>query len=292
MNKVNKAIILVAGYGTRFLPYTKAVPKAMLPIINKPAIQIITEEVVKSGITDILFVVGYRSDVIKDHFSSSKELEEVLLKNAKTEFYNAVKYPETMAKITFAVQEELNGTAKAIEVAKDFVGDEPFAILFGDDVMYNDEKPVIKQLIDVFEKTGKTVVGCKNVTRKEVTMYASVEYDCIEDNNVYNATRLIEKPKYEDVKSTVSPLGRYVVTAEIFDIIKTLKPSVNGEYQFTDALDILAKNNKCKALVFDGIRYDMGSRLGFLKANIEFALRDNELNGDLKEYLKSIIDKL
>ncbi len=290
MQKVKKAVILVAGYGTRFLPYTKAVPKAMLPVINTPAIQIITDEVVKSGITEVLFVVGYKSEVIKNHFSKSEELDRVLLKNSKTAFYNAIKYPENMAKVAYIEQQELNGTAKAIEVAKDFVNGEPFAILYGDDVMYNEEKPVIKQLIDVYESTGKTVIGCKNVTKKEVTMYASVEYDTVE-NNVYNATKITEKPKLEDVKSTVSPLGRYVVAPEIFDILANLEPSANGEYQFTDALDVLAKNNMCKALVFDGIRYDMGSRLGFLKANIEFALRDNELKGELKEYLKSIIDK-
>ena len=289
MNKVKKAVIPVAGYGTRFLPYTKAVPKAMLPVLNKPAIQVITEEVINSGITDILFVVGYKNDVIENHFNESKELDNVLLKTNKKDFYNAVKYPETMANISFVMQKELNGTAKAIETAKDFVKGEPFAILFGDDLMYNSEKPVIKQLIDVYEQTGKTVVGCKNVTRREVTMYASVEYDNVQ-NNVYNATRIIEKPKYEDVRSTISPLGRYVVAPEILDIISELKPSVNGEYQFTDALDVLARQNKCSALVFDGIRYDMGSRLGYLKANVEFGLRDSELQEPLKEYLKSLVE--
>ena len=290
MNKVRKAVIPVAGYGTRFLPYTKAVPKAMLPIVNKPAIQVITEEVIKSGITEVLFVVGYKKEVLENHFSKSQELEEVLLKNGKTHFYNKIKYPETMAKVYYVTQEELNGTAKAVEVAKDFVGNEPFAILFGDDVMYNEDTPVIKQLIDLYEETGKTIVGCKNVSREDVTKYASVLFDKV-DGNVYNATEIIEKPKLEDVKSTVSPLGRYVVTPEIFNIIANLKPSVNGEYQLTDALDYLAKNGKALALVFDGVRYDMGSRLGFLKANIEFGLRDGELSGDLKDYLKDLVSK-
>ncbi len=291
MNKIRKAVIPVAGYGTRFLPYTKAVPKAMLPIINKPAIQIITEEVINSGITDILFVVGYKHEVIEAHFSKSDELDSVLLEKAKTEFYEAIKYPETMAKISVATQTDLNGTAKAIEIAKDFVNGEPFAILFGDDVMYNKDTPVIKQLIDVYDKTGKTVIGCKNVTRREVTMYASVEYDSV-DGNVYDATKITEKPKYEDVKSTISPLGRYVVTPDVFDKIATLKPGANGEYQFTDALDMIAKDGNCKALVFDGTRYDMGSRLGFLKANIEYGLRDEELSNELKKYLKDLIGNL
>ena len=291
MKKVRKAVIPVAGYGTRFLPYTKAVPKAMLPIINKPAIQIITEEVINSGITDILFVVGYKHEIIEAHFSKSNELDMVLLEKAKTELYEAVKYPEHMARITFTAQKELNGTAKAIETAKSFVNGEPFAILFGDDVMYNKETPVIKQLIDVYNETGKTVIGCKNVPLKDVPMYASVEYDS-QNGNVYNATKITEKPKLEDVKSTVSPLGRYVVTPDIFDKISTLKPGANGEYQFTDALDLIAKEGNCKALVFDGVGYDMGSRLGFLKANIEFGLRDEELSDELKKYLKDLIGNI
>ena len=290
MNKVRKAVIPVAGYGTRFLPYTKAVPKTMLPIVNKPAIQIITEEVIKSGITEILFVVGYKKEVLENHFSPSKELEDVLLKNGKVNFYNEIKYPETMAKFYYVTQEELNGTAKAVEVAKEFVGNEPFAVLFGDDVMYNDEIPVIQQLINLFEETGKTIVGCKDVPKQDVVKYASVLFDKV-DGNIYNATEIIEKPKLEDVKSTISPLGRYVVTPEIFDVIASLKPSFNGEYQFTDALDYLAKQGKVQALVFDGIRYDMGSRLGFLKANIEFGLRDAELTKNFKDYLKDLVNK-
>lgn len=291
MKKIKKAVIPVAGYGTRFLPYTKAVPKAMLPIINKPAIQIITEEVINSGITDILFVVGYKHDVIESHFSKSNELDRVLLEQAKTELYDAIKYPETMARITFATQTELNGTAKAIETAKNFINGEPFAILFGDDVMYNKEVPVIKQLIDVYNETGKTVIGCKNVTKEEVTMYASVEYD-YHEGKVYNATKITEKPKLEEVKSTISPLGRYVVTPDVFDKIKQLKPGKNGEYQFTDALDMIAKEGNCKALVFDGIRYDMGNRLGYLKANIEFGLRDEDLSQELKDYLKNLLENI
>ena len=288
MQKVRKAVIPVAGFGTRFLPYTKAVPKAMLPVINKPAIQVITEEVINSGITEILFVVGYKNQVIKDHFSASEILDKELLAKNKMDFYNAIKYPETMAKIEFVEQKELNGTAKAIEVAKEFVGNEPFAVLFGDDLMYNQEKPVISQLIDVYNKSGKTVIGCKNVSKLDVTKYASVEYSNV-DGNVYDAVKITEKPKLEDVKSTLSPLGRYVFNADIFDEIAKLKPASNKEYQLTDAFDALARQGKVQAVVFDGVRYDMGSRLGYLKANIEFALRDDELKEELTEYLKTLI---
>lgn len=286
--KVRKAVIPVAGYGTRFLPYTKAVPKAMLPILNKPAIQIISEEVVKSGITDILFVVGYRSEVLEAHFAKSNRLDEVLLAGKKFALYDAVKYPETMARISFVEQKALNGTAKAVEIAENFVNNEPFAILFGDDVMYNDGAPVIGQLVESFEKTGKSVVGCKEVPLEDVPKYASVEYG-EQNGNLYKVSGIIEKPPIEKVKSRISPLGRYVVTPKIFDIIKTLTPTVNNEYQLTDALDRLAKTEGLNALIFDGKRYDMGSRLGYLKANIEFGLRDEELSAELKAYLKTLI---
>lgn len=288
MLKVKKAVIPVAGFGTRFLPYTKAVPKAMLPILNKPAIQIILEEVVDSGIEEVLFVVGYKNEVILQHFNKSEILENQLLKNGKNDFYNAIKLPETMAKVSFIEQKELNGTAKAIEVAKEFVDSEPFAVLFGDDVMYNKEYPVIKQLIDVYKITNKTVIGCKNVDKKDVPKYASVEYsNC--NGNVYEVTKITEKPKLEDVKSTLAPLGRYVLTPDVFEVISRLNPSVNGEYQLTDAFDVMAKYGNVCAMAFDGVRYDMGSRLGYLKANIEFGLRDEELKEDLLNYLKEIV---
>ncbi len=287
MSKIKKAVIPVAGFGTRFLPYTKAVPKAMLPILNKPAIQIILEEVVNSGIDEVLFVVGYKKEVIENHFIPQTELENVLLGKDKNEFYDAIKYPEKIAKIQFVQQTELNGTAKAIEIAKDFVGNEPFAILFGDDVMYNDGRPVIGQLIDVFNKTGKSVIGCKHVDKKDVPKYASVEYSS-KDNNEYLVTKITEKPKLEDVKSTLSPLGRYVVTPDVFEIISNLKPTVNDEYQLTDALSIIASTSGMIALDFDGVRYDMGNRFGALKANIEFGLRDSEISADLKNYLKNL----
>ena len=283
---IKKAVIAVAGYGTRFLPYTKAVPKAMLPILNKPAIQVIAEEVVDSGITDILFIVGYKKEVIEQHFSKADELESVLLEKHKSEFYNLIKYPENFAKVSFVEQTELNGTAKAIELAKDFVKNDPFVILFGDDVMYNDGDPVTKQLISVYEKTGKSVVGCKHVAKEDVPKYASVEYDNVY-NNVYNVTKITEKPPIEKVKSTLSPLGRYLVTPDIFEIIANLKSGVNNEYQLTDALSALASNNKLVALDFEGKRYDFGSQLGCVMANIDFALR-SENRDELISYIKSL----
>lgn len=288
-NKVRKAVIPVAGYGTRFLPFTKAVPKPMLPILNKPALQVISEEVVNSGITDILFIVGYKKEILESHFDAAPELEKMLKEKGKNDFLKEVVYPEHMANFTYVVQEVQNGTASAVQLAKDFVGDEPFAVLFGDDVMFNEKRPVIGQLADVYEKYGKTVLGCKRVSMDVISKYASVEFDKVLEDDVYNMVKVTEKPKREEAKSDLAPLGRYVCSPKIFDIIENLKPGANGEYQFTDALDIIARSEGALAYVFDGTRYDMGDRFGYLKANIEYGLRDEELKGKLREYLKELI---
>ena len=288
-NKVRKAVIPVAGYGTRFLPFTKAVPKPMLPILNKPALQVISEEVVNSGITDILFIVGYKKEILESHFDAAPELEKMLKEKGKDDFLKEVVYPEHMANFTYVVQEVQNGTASAVQLAKDFVGDEPFAVLFGDDVMFNEKRPVIGQLADVYEKYGKTVLGCKRVSMDVISKYASVEFDKVLEDDVYNMVKVTEKPKREEAKSDLAPLGRYVCSPKIFDIIENLKPGANGEYQFTDALDIIARSEGALAYVFDGTRYDMGDRFGYLKANIEYGLRDEELKGKLREYLKELI---
>ena len=288
-NKVRKAVIPVAGYGTRFLPFTKAVPKPMLPILNKPALQVISEEVVNSGITDILFIVGYKKEILESHFDAAPELEKMLKEKGKDDFLKEVVYPEHMANFTYVVQEVQNGTASAVQLAKDFVGDEPFAVLFGDDIMFNEKRPVIGQLADVYEKYGKTVLGCKRVSMDVISKYASVEFDKVLEDDVYNMVKVTEKPKREEAKSDLAPLGRYVCSPKIFDIIENLKPGANGEYQFTDALDIIARSEGALAYVFDGTRYDMGDRFGYLKANIEYGLRDEELKGKLREYLKELV---
>lgn len=288
-NKVRKAVIPVAGYGTRFLPFTKAVPKPMLPILNKPALQVISEEVVNSGITDILFIVGYKKEILESHFDAAPELEKMLKEKGKDDFLKEVVYPEHMANFTYVVQEVQNGTASAVQLAKDFVDDEPFAVLFGDDVMFNEKRPVIGQLADVYEKYGKTVLGCKRVSMDVISKYASVEFDKVLEDDVYNMVKVTEKPKREEAKSDLAPLGRYVCSPKIFDIIENLKPGANGEYQFTDALDIIARSEGALAYVFDGTRYDMGDRFGYLKANIEYGLRDEELKGKLREYLKELV---
>lgn len=291
MNKVEIAVIPVAGYGTRFLPYTKSVPKPMLPIINRPSIEIIAKEAADSGIKEIVFIVGHKQQIIENYFSPCPELEEVLVKQGKSESIDTIKYCETFAKVDFVVQKEQRGTADAILAAEKFVSGRPFAVLFGDDVMYNDGKPVLKQLIDCFSKTGKTVIGVNEVPHSEVPKYASVEYDKVCDRE-YSVTQITEKPPLNLVKSDLAPLGRYVCSPTVFDHMRRLKPSVNGEYQFTDALDMEAKTVGAIAYDFEGTRYDIGDRFGFLKANIEFGLRDEGLKARLKEYLSDLAEKI
>lgn len=286
MKKITKAVIPVAGYGSRFLPYTKAIPKPMLPIVNRPAIEIIAQEVVDSGITDILFIVGQHREIIEEHFSKHEVLENMLKRKGDEKTLQAVSHSDTMANFHYVLQEKQNGTASAIALAKDFVGNEPFVVLFGDDVMYN-KVPVTKQLLDAYNSTGKTILGCKKVDYKDVPKYATVAFS-EQNGKLYKIEKIIEKPEPSQIVSNLAPLGRYVCSNGIFDIIKDLPQSKNGEYQFTDALDIEAKTNGAYAYEFDGKRYDMGNRLGFLKANIEFALRDEDMCEDVKKYLSSL----
>ena len=291
MSKVKKAVIPVAGFGTRFLPFTKAVPKPMLPVLNVPAIQIIAKEAADSGIEEILFVVGYKKEIIENHFSQAKELESVLGSRGKTDYLQSIKFPENIAKARFAVQEQMRGTADAVLVARDFVGNEPFAVLFGDDLMYNDGTPVLKQLIDLYDRTEKTIIGVKSVPHEEVPKYASVEYS-EREGRVYKVTKITEKPPIELVKSDISPLGRYVLSPKMMDVLAGLKPGANGEYQLTDGLDEEAERNGAFAYEFEGIRYDMGDRLGFLIANVEAGLRDEKMKDDLKKYLLNLVKNI
>lgn len=288
MEKVKVAVIPVAGYGTRFLPYTKAVPKPMLPILSRPAIEIIAEEAANSGIEEIIFVVGHKKDIIEEHFNPSPDLEKVLSGGNKLEYLKAIKHPETLAKVRFVEQKSQRGTADAVMAAEEYICGKPFAVLFGDDVIYNDGKPVLRQLIDVYEKYGKTVIGVKKVPHEDVPKYASVEFDT-HVGRIYHITDITEKPPLELVKSDISPLGRYVCAPTILDIMRNLKPGANNEYQLTDALMIDAKSNGAYAYEFEGVRYDMGSRLGFLKANVEYGLRDSELKVQFKEYLTELL---
>jgi len=288
MNKVKKAVIPVAGFGTRFLPFTKAVPKMMLPIIDKPVLQIIVEEAVESGIEEVLFIVGQHSEIIKDYFTENEMLKNKLNKPSLVKYREAVERTTSLAKFSYAVQDKQMGTAHAVALAEVFVEGEPFLLMFGDDLMYNQGTPVSKQLIDAYCKTGNTVLGCKRVPIEDVPKYASVEYEKSE-GRLYFVNKITEKPAIKDVKSNLAPLGRYVCSPEIFGYIKRTEKGANGEYQITDTFDMLSREGKVVAYEFEGTRYDTGDKLGYLKAVVDYSLRDEEYGEEFLKYIKTVI---
>ena len=287
-NKIRKAIIPAAGLGTRFLPATKAQPKEMLPIVDKPTLQYIIEECVASGIEEILIITGRNKKSIEDHFDRSVELEMELEKSGKEEMLKMVREISDMVNIHFIRQKEPRGLGHAILCAKTFVGNEPFAVLLGDDVVYNDNKPCLKQLIDCYEEYKTSVLGVQTVEPQDVNKYGIVGGLHIEDR-VYKVKNLIEKPAVEEAPSNVAILGRYIITPKIFEILENTKPGKGNEIQLTDALLELIKHEAMYAYDFEGRRYDVGDKLGFLQATVEYALRKEELRDGFVEYLKTII---
>lgn len=283
--KVKKAIIPAAGLGTRFLPATKAQPKEMLPIVDKPTIQYIIEEAVASGIEEILVITGRNKKCIEDHFDKSIELELELEKSGKTEMLEMVRKISDMVDIHYIRQKEPKGLGHAIYCARTFVGNEPFAVLLGDDVVHS-KRPCLKQLIDCFDEYNTTILGVQHVDKKDVSKYGIVEGIHIE-GNVFKAKRLIEKPKIEEAPSNIAILGRYIIMPQIFDVLKNTKPGKNGEIQLTDALNTLIGREAMYAYTFEGRRYDVGDKMGFLQATVEYALRKPELRDRFIEYLSS-----
>lgn len=288
--KVRKAIIPAAGLGTRFLPATKAQAKEMLPIVDKPAIQYIVEEALKSGIEEILIINGRNKESIENHFDKSYELENELRTRGKSELLKISEDISNMANIHFIRQKEAKGLGHAVLCAKTFVGDEPFAVLLGDDIVDNDY-PCLKQLIDVYEKYGGSVLGVQTVDQSQVNKYGIIDGKSIEDRT-YKVKTMVEKPKIEEAPSNVAVLGRYVISPEIFEILEKTEPGVGGEIQLTDALKKLAKNEIMYAYDFKGTRYDTGDKLGYLKATVEYALKHNEVKDGFKDYLKEIVKTL
>lgn len=284
--KITKAVIPAAGLGTRFLPVTKAIAKEMLPILDKPTIQYIVEEIVDAGIKDILIITGHNKKAIEDHFDRALELEINLKKNNKRMLLNEINDITNMANIHYIRQKEPKGLGHAILCAKSFIKDEPFAVLLGDDIVYSKE-PCIKQLINQFNEKKSTILGVQNVEKDEVYKYGIVDGN-IENDRLYKVKSLIEKPSIEVAPSNIAILGRYIITPEIFSILENIKPSKNNEIQLTDALNELSKKESVYAYKFIGKRYDIGDKLGFLKANIEFALRNNDIKNSLKDYLSDL----
>ncbi|WP_418966036.1 UTP--glucose-1-phosphate uridylyltransferase GalU [Cetobacterium sp.] len=290
MKKVTKAVIPAAGLGTRVLPATKAQPKEMLVIVDKPSLQYIVEELVESGITDIVIVTGRNKNSIEDHFDFSYELENTLERDGKFELLKKIDDISSMANIYYVRQNHPLGLGHAILKAKSFIGDDPFVIALGDDIVYNPDVPVAKQLIDVYEKYGSSVIGVQEVENRDVSKYGIVKPAAILDKNTVEMIDFIEKPTLEEAPSNLACLGRYLLSGEIFKYLETTEPGKGGEIQLTDAiLKMINDNQKVVAYNFQGKRYDIGNKIGLLKANIEFGLRNEETKDDLIKYLKEEI---
>jgi len=291
MRKVKKAVIPAAGLGTRVLPATKSMPKEMLPIVDKPAIQYIVEEAVRSGIEEILIITSRGKSLLEDHFDRSPELEQRLYANPdKRAMYDEVVKISQLADIYSVRQKETKGLGHAVSCAKAFVGNEPFAILYGDDVIIG-EDPACGQIIRAYEEFGLGAVGVKEVPLEMVSQYSSLKLDPLKDN-LFHCTDMIEKPKKGEEFSLYSILGRCVLPAEIFDILEDTAPGAGGEIQLTDAMRTLAVNSGMTAVDFTGKRYDMGNKLGIMQASVEVALTHPQIGAEFKAYLKEIAASL
>ncbi len=289
--KITKAVIPAAGLGTRVLPATKAMPKEMLPIVDKPAIQYIVEEAVASGITDILIITNRGKGVMEDHFDKAPMLEDSLARAGKTDQLDAIKDIHNLANIQYVRQIETKGLGHAVSRARSFVGNDPFVVMYGDDVIIGDI-PATKELIDAYGTFGKGVLGIKPVSEEAIKKYSSLKVENVRDN-VFKCTDMIEKPqRKEDVFSLYSILGRVVLPAEIFEILDHTEPGAGGEIQLTDAMAELARSCGMTAVEFTSKRYDMGNKLGILQANIEVGLKHPEVGEGLREYLRELAKTL
>ncbi|WP_456401012.1 UTP--glucose-1-phosphate uridylyltransferase GalU [Persephonella sp.] len=284
MTEVKKAVIPVAGFGTRFLPATKATPKEMMPIVDKPIIQYIVEEAVKSGIDTIIFVTGRHKRAIEDHFDYAPELEYTLEKSGKEEYVNIIREISDMANFVYIRQKEQLGLGHAILTAQHVIGNEPFAVLLGDELIINEESPGIKQLIDIYQKFGKSVLGTTEVPIEETYKYGIVEGSKIEDG-IKLVNYLVEKPSPEEAPSNSAIIGRYILTPNIFDALKITPFGKGGELQLTDALMTLRKEEAIYSKDIIGVRHDTGNKLGYIKAIIDFALERE----DTKEFIRDLI---
>jgi UTP--glucose-1-phosphate uridylyltransferase len=283
--KIRKAIIPAAGLGTRFLPATKAQPKEMLPIVDKPTLQYIIEEAIASGIEEILIITGRNKTSIENHFDKSVELELELEKKGKTELLEMVRDISDMVNIHYIRQKEPLGLGHAVGCAKSFIGDEPFAVLLGDDII-DSEEPCLAQLIRAYEETNSIILGVQSVDKNDVYKYGIIDIES-KDDRLYKVRDMVEKPNVSEAPSNVAILGRYILTPDIFEILEKQAPGKGGEIQLTDAIEYMLKSHHIYAYEFIGNRYDVGDKLGFIKATIDFALKRKELRDDLLEILKN-----
>ena len=290
MQKITKAIIPAAGFGTRFLPATKSQPKEMLPVVDKPTIQYIVEEAVESGIEDILIVIGRYKSVIEDHFDRSVELEMELEKKGKYDMLEQIQDIAGMANIQFVRQKTALGLGHAVYCAKNFIGNEPFAVMLGDDIVDSPEYPCLKQMMDLYEREQCSILGVKEVALQGIHKYGVVDGNKIAEG-LYTVRSLVEKPKAEAAPSNVAIMGRYIITPAIFDILEKTAPGAGNEIQLTDALKTLATKEKMLAYAFKGRRHDVGDKLGFLQATVDFALQRDDLRYDFLAYLEQIVQQ-
>ena len=290
MSVVRKAVIPAAGLGTRVLPASKAMPKEMLPIVDKPAIQYIVEEAVAAGITDILIITNRGKEIIEDHFDHNIELEQRLEASGREQVLEDMRRIAHLANITFIRQKETKGLGHAVSCARSFVGNEPFAVLYGDDVIIGDD-PACGQLCRAYEQYGRGVVGIKEVTVEQIQKYSSLAVSPLTDN-LYHVTDMIEKPTPDKILSLFSVLGRCVLPPAIFDILDETPPGAGGEIQLTDAMCTLARREGMTGVDFTGTRYDMGNKLGILQATCEVALKHPEVGADFAAYLKELVKTL
>ena len=289
MASVKKAVIPAAGLGTRVLPATKSMPKEMIMIVDKPAIQYIVEEAVNSGIEDILIITNRGKTIIEDHFDRSLEVESKLLYSAKDKMHEEIKKISEMANIYYIRQKEAKGLGHAVYCAKSFVGKDPFVVLYGDDVIINNGKPATLQLCEAYDKYNLSIVGIKEVSKEQILNYSSLAVSLLE-NNIYKVLDMIEKPTPDKVLSNLSILGRCVLTPEIFTILQDLPAGSGGEIQLTDAMKIAAKKIGMIGLEYEGIRYDIGNKLEILKAIVEIGVKHPEVGKDFKKYLHCFIN--
>ena len=287
MKKITKAIIPAAGLGTRFLPATKAMPKEMLPIVDKPTIQYIVEEAVASGIEDIIIVTGKGKRAIEDHFDYAPELEQNLMEKGKVELLNKVQYSTNLANIHYIRQKEPKGLGHAVWCARKFIGDEPFAVLLGDDIVQS-ETPCLKQLMNQFEETNNSIIGVQTVHIEETNRYGIID-PAFQDGRLYQVENFVEKPALGTAPSNLAIMGRYILTPEIFSMLDQQEAGAGGEIQLTDAIQQLNQIQQVFAYDFEGKRYDVGEKAGFVKTTIEFALQNADIRDEIIAYLKEVV---
>jgi UTP--glucose-1-phosphate uridylyltransferase len=290
VEKVRKAVIPAAGLGTRFLPATKAQPKEMLPLLDKPAIQYVVEEAVHAGLTDILIITGRGKRSIEDHFDRSIELEHFLESKGKFDELKQVREISDMATIHYIRQRDPLGLGHAVSVAEEHVGDEPFAVLLGDDIMA-ESNPLLSEMLRIHQRYGRSVLAAMQVSRDEISMYGCIEPEFVEDDRLARVLSVVEKPDPDSAPSNLAAIGRYVLTPEIFDALRQLEPGVGGEIQLTDAINALAQEQAVYAYVFEGGRYDVGNKLDYVQATIDLAIDREDIGKDLRRWLADLVER-